>query len=101
MRVFKRFVSIFTGSLLTRFSFSTLVSTDNVHMQQSMLLMKVLARNGILYHSQIYPDENHALPTVARHLYRSMEAFLNECFDLESNYDDVGLRRRRVSKGHQ
>ena len=67
-------------------------------MQQSMLLMKVLARNGILFHSQIYPDENHALPGVARHLYRTLESFLNECFDLDSVYDDVGLRRRRVSK---
>ncbi|XP_074601842.1 prolyl endopeptidase FAP-like [Brevipalpus obovatus] len=69
---------------------------DNVHVQQSMLLMKLLQKQNILFRSQIYPDQNHALPTVTRHLYRTMEAFLKECFNLETVYEEVGLQRRRI-----
>lgn len=29
---------------------------------------------------QIYPDENHSLSGVKRHLYRSMATFLDDCF---------------------
>ncbi|XP_015793889.1 prolyl endopeptidase FAP isoform X2 [Tetranychus urticae] len=71
---------------------------DNVHLQQSMLLMRALQRNSIMFHSMIYPDQNHELPQVHRHLYRTIESFLCECFDLGTVYEEVGLRRRRIIK---
>ena len=58
-----------------------------------MLLMKALTANNIIYSSQLYPDENHSLSSVSRHLYKTMEEFLSECFSLDMVYDDVGLRR--------
>lgn len=58
-----------------------------------MLLMRSLSTSGILYSSQVYPDENHSLGGVTRHLYNTMEEFLNGCFSLDVIYDDVGLRR--------
>ncbi|RWS30079.1 Inactive dipeptidyl peptidase 10-like protein [Leptotrombidium deliense] len=70
---------------------------DNVHLQQSMMLIKSLTRTGVLFQQQIYPDENHALIGVTRHLYETMESFLNDCFDLDMIYDDVGLRRSRFA----
>ncbi|RWS06757.1 prolyl endopeptidase FAP-like protein, partial [Dinothrombium tinctorium] len=69
---------------------------DNVHMQQSMMLIKSLTRTGVLFQQQIYPDENHALLGVTQHLYHTMEAFLNDCFDLNALYDDVGLRKAKI-----
>ncbi|XP_053209557.1 dipeptidyl peptidase 4-like isoform X2 [Panonychus citri] len=71
---------------------------DNVHVQQSMLLMRALQRNSIMFQSMIYPDQNHELPQVHRHLYRTIESFLCECFDLGTVYEEVGLRRRRIIK---
>ncbi|KAG1652987.1 Inactive dipeptidyl peptidase 10 [Nymphon striatum] len=56
---------------------------DNVHFQQSMLLAKALNRAGIMYRTQIYPDENHFLGGSKLHLYRSMENFLDYCFPEE------------------
>jgi len=61
--------------------------------------MKYLSRENILFQSQVYPDENHALFSVKPHLYGTMENFINDCFDLDSGVDDVvGLRRRRQSR---
>jgi len=61
--------------------------------------MKYLSRKNILFQSQVYPDENHALFSVKPHLYGTMENFINDCFDLDSGVDDVvGLRRRRQSR---
>ncbi len=53
---------------------------DNVHFQQSMLLAKSLAANGVLFKQQIYPDEGHSMLGVQRHLYRSMTTFFEDCF---------------------
>lgn len=53
---------------------------DNVHFQQSMLLAKSLASNGVLFKQQIYPDEGHSMLGVQRHLYRSMTTFFEDCF---------------------
>jgi len=57
--------------------------SDNVHLEQSMRLIKELTHEGILYQSQIYPDQSHALLGVGLHLHRSMESFFDECFDLK------------------
>jgi dipeptidyl-peptidase-4 len=54
---------------------------DNVHYQQSMILSRALERADILFRQQSYPDENHSLGGVRRHLYHSLEEFLfTECF---------------------
>ncbi|CAM1307614.1 Uncharacterised protein g4646 [Pycnogonum litorale] len=54
---------------------------DDVHFQQSMMLAMALNKQGVMYRSQFYPDEGHDLIGVQEHLYRSMEGFLDECFD--------------------
>ncbi|XP_046386963.1 inactive dipeptidyl peptidase 10-like isoform X2 [Ischnura elegans] len=53
---------------------------DNVHYQQSMMLIKALTEEGVLFRHHTYPDENHSFSGVKEHLYRSMEAFLDDCF---------------------
>lgn len=58
---------------------------DNVHFQQSMLLAKSLASNGVLFKQQIYPDEGHSMLGVQRHLYRSMTTFFEDCFRRQVN----------------
>ena len=63
----------------------------------SMLWMKALTQNGVLFRTQMYADENHALANVARHLYQTMEDFLTECFALDLQFDEVGLRRARIT----
>lgn len=62
-----------------------------------MLWMKALTQNGVLFRSQMYPDESHALANVARHLYQTMEDFLTDCFALDQRFDEVGLRRARLT----
>jgi uncharacterized protein YqfB (UPF0267 family) len=34
-------------------------------------------------HVQSYPDENHSLRSVLRHVYGSMDQFWVQCFDLD------------------
>ncbi|XP_022237849.1 prolyl endopeptidase FAP-like [Limulus polyphemus] len=67
-------------------------SDDNVHILQSMMLMKALSEKGVLFQTQVYVDENHFLPHVKLHLYRTMEAFLDRCFNLSST-EEIGLQK--------
>lgn len=53
---------------------------DNVHFQQSMLLSSALSHANVIFRAQVYPDENHALFGVQKHLYMSMTNFLEDCF---------------------
>lgn len=53
---------------------------DNVHLQQSMALVKALSDAGVLFRQQMYPDESHSLGGVKKHLYRSMGQFFDDCF---------------------
>ncbi|KAG9510409.1 Dipeptidyl peptidase 4 [Fragariocoptes setiger] len=57
---------------------------DNVHFQQSIMLMKALTRRNVLYETQLYPDENHAIDhrTSKIHLYTTIDHFFTECFEL-------------------
>ncbi|XP_027197777.2 prolyl endopeptidase FAP-like isoform X2 [Dermatophagoides pteronyssinus] len=71
---------------------------DNVHIQNSMVLIKELNKKNIIFNTQIYPDENHGLPSVSIHLYQTMTNFWNDCFKSDSFVEEIGLRRRRVSK---
>ncbi|XP_050544681.1 prolyl endopeptidase FAP-like isoform X2 [Daktulosphaira vitifoliae] len=51
-----------------------------VHYQHSMMIIKALTENGILFRHQTYPDEGHDFDGVTRHLLLSMEHFWDECF---------------------
>ncbi|KAG5894537.1 hypothetical protein JTB14_026825 [Gonioctena quinquepunctata] len=53
---------------------------DNVHLQQTMALVKSLSEAGTLFRQQIYPDESHNLGGVKKHLYESMSSFFDDCF---------------------
>ncbi|KAK0157917.1 hypothetical protein PV328_011602 [Microctonus aethiopoides] len=53
---------------------------DNVQFQQSMALARHLAKKGILFRQQVYPDVSHSLAGVTGHLYLSMAQFLDDCF---------------------
>lgn len=53
---------------------------ENVHLQHGLHYARALSSAGIVYSQQIYPDENHSLSGVKRHLYRSLGNFFNNCF---------------------
>ncbi|GAB6033663.1 hypothetical protein CHUAL_013723 [Chamberlinius hualienensis] len=57
---------------------------DNVHFQQSLLLSSALAEANVVFRSQVYPDENHGLYHVQKHLYLSLTDFLDQCFEVET-----------------
>ncbi|KAJ8918466.1 hypothetical protein NQ315_008163 [Exocentrus adspersus] len=56
---------------------------DNVHYQNSMLLVKALEYADVDFRQQSYPDENHSLGHVSRHLYHTIDKFWARCFELE------------------
>ncbi|CAL1688983.1 unnamed protein product [Lasius platythorax] len=60
---------------------------DNVQFQQSMALARHLAKKGILFRQQVYPDVSHTLAGVKGHLYLSMEQFLEDCFQKQVPVD--------------
>ena len=53
---------------------------DNVHIEHTMTLARLLVENDIIFRQQIYPDEGHGLDGVTKHLYQTMEAFLDDKF---------------------
>ncbi|XP_063241591.1 inactive dipeptidyl peptidase 10-like [Bacillus rossius redtenbacheri] len=53
---------------------------DQVPLQQGMLLARALAEQGALFRQLTYPDEGHTFSGVQNHLYKAMEAFLDDCF---------------------
>ncbi|XP_012285991.1 prolyl endopeptidase FAP isoform X2 [Orussus abietinus] len=60
---------------------------DNVQFQQSMALARHLAKKGILFRQQVYPDVSHSLAGVKGHLYLSMAQFLDDCFQKQVPVD--------------
>ncbi|GFU48812.1 venom dipeptidyl peptidase 4 [Nephila pilipes] len=67
---------------------------DNVHLQHSMMLIKALTNAGVLFRTQIYPDEKHALVNVKMHLYQTMEDFLEyTCFKSQERPMDTNNGR--------
>ena len=75
-----------------------MIVADNVHIQNLMTLIKALNQANVIFQMQVYPDENHALSGVSLHLYNRMESFWNECFQMDSYVEEIGLRRRRIVK---
>ena len=91
---------------------------DNVHIEHTMSLSRELVENDIIFRQQvmnlsiqpdrillliimldwteitlscyqIYPDESHGLFGVTRHLYETMEAFLDEIYGpIEDYFED-------------
>ncbi|GLG95180.1 hypothetical protein R5R35_004116 [Gryllus longicercus] len=53
---------------------------DTVHYQQSMLLVKALAKEGVIFRHQTYPDEGNSFDGVKSHLYKVLEGFFDDCF---------------------
>lgn len=57
---------------------------DNVHFQQSIMLMKSLIHRNVLFESRIYPDQDHGIHNKADklHLGLTLSNFFAECFDM-------------------
>ncbi|XP_071039805.1 inactive dipeptidyl peptidase 10-like [Parasteatoda tepidariorum] len=68
---------------------------EKVHIHQTLMLMKALVQEGVLFQSQLYPDEDHSLFGVRRHLFRTMEDFLNECFYIQrkDEYENTRVKK--------
>lgn len=58
---------------------------DNVHYQNSMLLVRALEQADVQFEQNSYPDENHGIRSLSRHLYHNMEIFLSQCFRFKSS----------------
>ncbi|KAL1431700.1 hypothetical protein MTO96_013809 [Rhipicephalus appendiculatus] len=71
---------------------------DNVHFQHSMMLAKELIKKGVIYKTQVYPDEKHGLSHVTSHLYNAMEDFIDDCFEgSDHTVEEVGLMQVKAS----
>lgn len=54
---------------------------DNVHYQNTMMLVRALEEADVLFRELSYPDENHGIVGLRPHLYHSLSDFLlNDCF---------------------
>ncbi|XP_043242321.1 dipeptidyl peptidase 4-like isoform X1 [Amphibalanus amphitrite] len=71
---------------------------DNVHVQHSMLLSRALVKAGVTFRQQIYPDENHFLSGVKRHMFTLMEDFIERCFLPPKRIIDEALEKLRKKK---
>ncbi|XP_037094891.1 dipeptidyl peptidase 4-like [Pollicipes pollicipes] len=71
---------------------------DNVHVQHSMLLSRALIRAGVSFRQQIYPDENHFLSGVKKHMFTMMEDFIDRCFLPPKRIIDEALEKLRKKK---
>lgn len=56
---------------------------DNVHFQQSIMLMKRLIQKNIMYETRLYPDQDHSIANKADklHLGSTLSKFFDDCFD--------------------
>ena len=69
------------------------LSADNVHLQHSMLYIKQLNLNNIMFQLQIYPDQDHGLVNVGMHLYNTFDKYITDCFELNHHNE-----RKRIVK---
>ncbi|TRY64286.1 hypothetical protein TCAL_02614 [Tigriopus californicus] len=54
---------------------------DNVHYQNSLMIIRALEEADILFQEHTYTDENHGIVGLRPHLYHSLTNFLlNDCF---------------------
>ena len=59
---------------------------DNVHVRHSWDLSEALVENDVLFRQQIYPGQAHSLAGVQRHLYQTMEQFIDQIFGPIEDY---------------
>lgn len=57
---------------------------DNVHFQQSTLLMRQLIDHNVMFETRVYPDQDHGINNRSDklHLYSTLSNFFSECFDM-------------------
>lgn len=57
---------------------------DNVHFQQSIMLMRRLIQQNILFDTRLYPDQDHGIGNTADklHLGNTLDKFFSECLGL-------------------
>lgn len=57
---------------------------DNVHFQQSVMLMKRLIHKNVMFETRLYPDQDHSIANRADklHLGSTLSNFFAECFDM-------------------
>ena len=56
---------------------------DNVHYQNSMMLVKGLELMEIPFAQKSFPDQNHNIPEMYYYVFDSMERFwVEDCFDI-------------------
>lgn len=57
---------------------------DNVHFQQSIMLMRRLIQQNVLFETRLYPDQDHSIANRADklHLGNTLSKFFSECFDM-------------------
>lgn len=70
---------------------------DNVHYQNSMMLVKAMERADIQFQQRSYPDQNHGIGEMTRFLYHGFDIFWGECFGYESligSEEENNLRTR-------
>ncbi|XP_056631310.1 venom dipeptidyl peptidase 4-like [Diorhabda sublineata] len=68
---------------------------DNVHYQNSMLFIKALELADIEFRQHSYPDENHSLEHVSKHLYHMMDKHWAVLFGIESSVHDSWTEKER------
>ncbi|KAL3220236.1 hypothetical protein MRX96_030058 [Rhipicephalus microplus] len=57
-----------------------------------------LIKKGVIYKTQVYPDEKHGLSHVTSHLYNAMEDFIDDCFEgSDHTVEEVGLMQVKAS----
>lgn len=57
-----------------------------------MLYIKQLNLYNVMFQLQIYPDQDHGLNSVGRHVYTTFDKYITECFEL--NHNDQQSRKR-------
>lgn len=57
---------------------------DNVHFQQSIMLMRKLIQQNVMFESRLYPDQDHSIGNRPDklHLGSTLSNFFAECFDM-------------------
>jgi dipeptidyl-peptidase-4 len=56
---------------------------DNVHFQHAMLFSKELQKENVYFEQLTYPNEDHGLGGVTKHLYKTMDAFWTRTLSIE------------------
>ncbi|CAL4108826.1 unnamed protein product, partial [Meganyctiphanes norvegica] len=53
---------------------------ENVHYSHMLKMVKELVNSGIALKQQVYTDEDHSLRTVRKHLFTTLDKYIEDCF---------------------